>query len=115
MFWKNKLLILEKGGFEETDSRYDDEETVKDFSDEENLEIESNTRKVNQEPIDSIYKEDVVDVNNIDEDKNNDFLEKDNQKKTPDWDTLDKEYCNIEVGVMVDLDTLYQEYVLNKQ
>ena len=59
------------------------EEEFENVSDEKNLEVESNTHKVNQEP--PSYKEDVVDVNNIDEDKNNDFLEKDNQKKTPDW------------------------------
>ena len=39
----------------------------------------------------------------------------DNEKEKLDWDELYKQYGDVEVKVVEDLGTLYQEYVLNKQ
>ena len=38
-----------------------------------------------------------------------------NENEKPDWDAVEEQCNDIEVKVMENIDTLYQEFVLNKQ
>ena len=60
--------------------------------------------------MDTNSNEDVIDFNTI----NGVFVGDDNEKERPDWDALEEEYGDTKVGVMLDLDTLYREYVLKE-
>ena len=140
----NNLETSKEGGFEETDFTDDDEESSNDSSDEEKSEIKSlsitsiqsitkddldetnvkevdeitlkdnNTREGNHDAIDKNSSKDIIYLNTVNEDKENVVVKYYNEKGTADWDALDEKYGAIEVGVMLDLDTLYQEYVLKE-
>ena len=92
----NNFELSKKDGCEETNLN-DDEDTLED----------SNTQNV---------KYDAKDTNHIeDDDKDDVFVEGVNEKENPDWDSLEKKYGDTKVDLMLDLDTLYKEYVLNEQ
>ena len=95
---------LKNDELDEKDVNEDDKVTLKD----------SNTHEANHDARDTNSNEDVLDFNTINGDKDDVFVEDDNDKKRPDWDALKEDYGDMKVGVMLDLDTLYQEYVLEK-
>ena len=98
------LLSIKKDDLDETDVKEDDEVLLKD----------NNTHEGNHDAIDNNSSNYVIYLNTVNEDTENVVLEDYNEKGTTDWDDLEEKYDGIEVGVMLDLDTLYQECVLKE-
>ena len=104
----NNQELSNKVGFEEADFQENNDKLLNDSNSKEKLETlkKNNTNEVKHNALDLKSKEDILNLYNSEENKD------DNEK---DWDALEKQYGDVEVKVVEDLDTLYQEDVLNKQ